>query len=237
MQFAVPELKRLECHMFRRVFANGNGGKTNGAVNQGPNHQTLVAVQKKGEGGRTNGSANGQRQAPALADDFEQVYMNAGVKAAQTYSILKVAEMVISSHLSGMSLEARRCALLMALEAAGAESESLLQDAVVRQRALNDYEQARQQELQAFETSKMEENRGIQEELDRVTSLHMGRMQTNLDEVARAQDNFRAWQRRKQLEGQRISDAAAYCVPQGCMATGGLSAVLERASAASPALR
>ena len=71
--------------------------------------------------------------------------------------------------------------------------------------------------------------------MDRITSQYMVRMQSNLDEVARAQDNFRIWQKRKHQEAQRISDAAACCVPEAGMANpvGGLTVVLERAHSAA----
>ena len=163
---------------------------------------------------------------------FEQIYQTAAVKPPRLpYGILKVAEMMNSQHLNGMSAEARRCSLLMALEAAGAEIEDLLQDAVVRQRALNDYEATQGNRLEAFEQSKLDENKKIQQDLDRLTAQHMARIQANLDEVAREQDNFRVWQRAKQQESQRITEAAAYCVPQGNAATvGSLTAVLERAT-------
>ena len=132
-----------------------------------------------------------------------------------------------------MTPEAKRCALFMALEAAGAEIEDLLQDAVVRQRALNDYEEKQQDRLREFEAAMLEENRAIQAELDRITSQYMARIQVNVDEVARQQDNFRAWQKRKQQECRRMTDAAAFLVPQGSAShNGALTAVLERASAA-----
>lgn len=163
---------------------------------------------------------------------FEQIYQTAAVKPPRLpYGILKVAEMMNSPHLDGMSPDARRCSLLMALEAAGAEIEDLLQDAVVRQRALNDYEDGQKNRLEAFEQSKIDENKKIQQELDRLTAQHMARIQSNLDEVAREQDNFRAWQKGKQQESQRITEAAAYCVPQGSAASvSSLTAVLERAT-------
>jgi len=163
---------------------------------------------------------------------FEQVYQTAAVKPPRlAYGILKVAEMMNSPHLAGMSPEARRCSLLMALEAAGAEIEDLLQDAVVRQRALNDYEEGQRSRLEVFEQSKLDENKKIQQELERLTGQYMSRIQANLDEVAHEQDNFRAWQKSKQQESQRITEAAAYCVPQGSAASvSSLSAVLERAT-------
>jgi len=163
---------------------------------------------------------------------FDQIYQAAAVKPPRlAYGILKVADMMSSPHLTGMSPDARRCSLLMALEAAGAEIEDLLQDAVVRQRALNDYEDGQRNRLETFEQSKIDENKKIQQELDRLTSQHLARIQANLDEVAREQDNFRAWQRTKQQESQRITEAAAYCVPQGsATSVSTLSAVLERAT-------
>jgi hypothetical protein len=177
-------------------------------------------------------TASGAAMVPKYGP-FEQVYQAAAVKPPRLpYGILKVAEMMNSGHLSGMSAEAKRCSLLMALEAAGAEVEDLLQDAVVRQRALNDYEDSQKNRLKNFEQAKADDNNKIQAELDRITTQYMGRIQANLDEVAKEQDAFRAWQRAKQVESQRITDAAAYCVPQtnsGGVPT--LSAVLERASA------
>lgn len=163
---------------------------------------------------------------------FEQIYQNAAVKPARlAYSILKVSDMLNSPHLSAMSADARRCSLLMALDAAGAEVEDLLQDAVVRQRALNDYEDAQQNRLKDLEATKAEDNREIQAELERLTSQYMTLIQANLDELAHEQDQFRAWQRRKQQEVQRITEAAAICVPPGAAGNpGGLAAVLERAS-------
>jgi hypothetical protein len=65
--------------------------------------------------------------------------------------------------------------------------------------------------------------------MERLTSQYMSRIQANSDQVAREQDSFRAWQKRKQQESQRITDAATFCVPQGNGSTpNGLTAVLER---------
>lgn len=173
---------------------------------------------------------------PALLTEFEQIYQGGAVTPPRlTYGVLKVADMLNSPHLAGMPAEARRRALWMALDAAGAKIEDILQDAIVRQRLLSDYEQARQQDLQRFETATLEQNRALQAELDRLTTQYMARMQSNLDAVARAQDKFRVWQKRKLQETQTIADAAACCVPEaGAPAAAmGLSLVLERASSAA----
>jgi hypothetical protein len=168
--------------------------------------------------------------APAV-DSFDEVYSNAGIKAGKNYTILKIADMVNSKHLAEMTPEGKRNALMMALDAAEAEIGDLLQDAVTRNRALDDYEEERQEDVREFEASKAEENNKLHAELERLTGQYMSRIQANSDQVAREQDSLHNWQKRKQQESQRITDAATFCVPQGNGSNGnpiGMSAVLER---------
>jgi len=96
---------------------------------------------------------------------------------------------------------------------------------------LDEYEEQRQQEIRRFETLKAEENNKLHAELERLSSQYMARIQANSDQVAGEQDDLRNWQKRKQRESQRITDAATFCVPQGNSLNGGpanLNAVLER---------
>jgi hypothetical protein len=87
--------------------------------------------------------------------------------------------------------------------------------------------------VKAFESVKAEENNKLHAEMQRLTSQYMTRIQANSDQVAHEQDNFRAWQKRKQQEAQRITDAATVCVPQGnAPNANGLTSVLERVTAA-----
>jgi hypothetical protein len=231
--------------MFRRIFrfsydgepASHNGNHSNGVARHAvalaePEEEIEPAPQAALPPAKNNRRtaaepARSRQDAPS----FDQIYEAAGIPAPRSgYTILKVAEMVSSPHVAALSPDAKRCSVLMALEAAGVKLEELLQDGVVRQRALADHEAAEQRKLQEFEAGKAEANRKLQEELDRLTADYMRRMQANLDEVAREQDDFRAWQKRKQQESQRIAEAAAFCVP----AEGGpvsLTAVLERATA------
>lgn len=174
---------------------------------------------------------NGAARVPPAVETFDEVYALGGIKpATQGYSILKVAEMLSSKHLAEMNADLKRNALMMALEAAAAEIGSLLQDAVARNRALDEYEEQRQEHVKRFEAVKAEENNKLHGELERITSQYMTKIQANADQVAQEQDSFRAWQRRKQQESQRITDAATFCVPQGNgnPNAGTLAAVLER---------
>jgi hypothetical protein len=161
---------------------------------------------------------------------FEDIYRNAPVNPSKVAcDILKMAEMVSSPHLAGMSAGDKHSSLLMAIESFGFQPEDLLQDAMVRQRALNDYEEVQQKKLKEFEALKVKENSIIQAELERLSAVHLARMQVNMEELARQQDNFRLWKKRKQQESERIAEAAAFCAPQGTAANGGgLAATLAR---------
>jgi hypothetical protein len=179
-----------------------------------------------------NGVAGTSTGVAPVLESFDEVYAIAGVKATgSNYTILKIADMVNSKHLADMTPEAKRNSLMMALEAAGAEIGDLLQDAVTRNRALDEYEDGRQEQIKKFETVKAEENNKLHTELEQLTSQYMSRIQANSDQVAQEQDKFRGWQKRKQQESQRITDAATFCVPQGNGPMGNansLSAVLDR---------
>lgn len=224
--------------MWKRMLqlSNGNHEELSADGHSGSNGRVPAVVEPEGTGVRLDGlSAAKGEHAPALLTDFEQIYQGGAVRPQRlAYGVLKVAEMLNSSRLCGMPAESKRAALLMALDAGGAKMEDILQDAIVRERLLNDYEEARQRDLQSFESAVQEQNRAIQAEMDRITGQYMARMQCNLDEVARAQDGFRVWQKRKQQEVQRIADAADCCVPEsGTPAATGLTVVLERASSAA----
>ena len=193
--------------MWRRMLQLSNGNHEEPPTDRHGNgsHGGVTAVVKAEDTSARvtgTGAAKGEHP-PALLTDFEQLYQGGATKPPRLpYGVLKVAEMLASSHLCGMPADSKRAALLMALDAGGARVEDILQDAIVRQRILNDYEQARQTDLQNFEAAVQEQNRALQEELDRITSQYVARMQRNLDEVARAQDNFRVWQKCKHQEVQ-----------------------------------
>ncbi len=213
--------------MFRRLFQFSFNG-------------TEEASQGSAQDTRTENPGNRQfplnpppnpRLAIESFESFDEIYRTAPANPPHVgYSILKVAGMLKSAHLAGMNSEGKRAALLMALEAAGAELKDILQDAMLRQRALNDYEDTQQKRLREFEAASGEENRAIQAELDQITAQYMARIQVNVDAVGRQQDLFRAWQKSKQQEAGSITDALGYCAPPE-NSIDSLSAVLERATA------
>ena len=225
--------------MFRRMFQfSSNGNETPPAAQKGAAAHSSGIVELstalRREAQITGNAAGTAPRVPPVLESFDEVYTVAGIKASgRNYTILKIAEMLNSKHLVDMTPEAKRNSLMMALDAAGAEIGDLLQDAVTRNRALDEYEETQQEHIKQFEALKAEENNKLHAELERLTSQYMCRIQANSDQVAQEQDNFRRWQKRKQQESQRITDAATFCVPQGNGAPGSansLTVVLERAS-------
>jgi len=163
-------------------------------------------------------------------DSFNEIYRSGPANQTNLpYDIMKVAQMLESPHISSMSVESKRGSLMMALDAAGTEAKDILQDALVRQRALSDYESSQQKKLRDFESFKGEENRRMQEELDRINSECLAQIQANVDEVAKQQDALRAWQKSMQRELAAIAEACKYlAAPE--TAGNSLVAALDRAA-------
>src|SRR5438445_576424 len=80
----------------------------------------------------------------------------------------KVVEMLRSEHLRGASRELRRAAVLMALDAAGVTADEVLQDAKVRQEAIDAYATEQRKHAEMQWSRKAEENIQIQAELELV---------------------------------------------------------------------
>lgn len=158
---------------------------------------------------------NDRKTVPPTPETLEQIYEGAAVKPPKiAYGIQKVAEMANSTHLSGMPADFKRRALLMALNAADTDEGQVLNDLVIRQRAIKEYEDSFLDRLNQFEAAQLEQNRLQHAELDKITLQFMARIQSNLDDVERRHKEFRAWQENRRQELQRFTEAAALCVPQ-----------------------
>src|SRR5262249_48467320 len=120
---------------------------------------------------------------------FEEVYDRASFKTNSTiaeWHILKVADMLNSDHLRGLSPAAKHSALMMALEAAGVAVEDILQDAVQRQRVLNDCEENQFKRLEDDESVRMRENERLTAEMESICSQYRGRINAGLKDIESA---------------------------------------------------
>ena len=143
----------------------------------------------------------------------EEIYRAAGImNPRRGYSVRKVVEMLKSEHLVGLEKDMRRAAVLMALEAAGVSLGQVQQDAKGRQEALDYYEAEQTELVKAEWARKAEENIRIEEELERVKTQYVARVNRNLEAVARDKVTFDRWLTAKQQEVQSISAAIDLCL-------------------------
>jgi hypothetical protein len=170
----------------------------------------------------------------AKLSSFDEIYQKSAFRAATStaaWDILKVADMISSEHLHGLSPAAKHSALMMALEAAGVAVEDMLQDAVQRQRVLNEYEEGQRRRLEVFEKSKLQDNQRLAEEMESMCGQYRMRIASAAQEIERERSLFREWQERKEREQRRISEAASACVPgESGASDASISRLLERNS-------
>jgi hypothetical protein len=190
----------------RKDVPDGNSNRARGS-NSGAHAQTEVSGDMYGRPSR-KGLAIPQGDLLPLED----VYRATGILDARAgYNVLKVVEMLGSSHIRELPDELRRASVLMALDTAGISVEEILKDARLRLEALASYEADQEKRLKECESRKLRENAEIQLEMEKLTEHYLERMNRNLDEVSVERNPFIDWQAMKQQEVQRISEAVGLC--------------------------
>jgi hypothetical protein len=157
---------------------------------------------------------------------FDEIYSAAEIQTPpHGYSIQKVATMLASEHLRGLSADIKRNSILVALEASGAKIEDVIQDAIHRDRALDSYERVLRKSLADVQAKKADENRQIEAEMNKMLTDYRARIQANNETLAKESERFSAWLTQKQQEEKNIADAASYFVSQNPITVGGAAAV------------
>jgi hypothetical protein len=95
----------------------------------------------------------------------------------------------------------------MALDAAGVTADEVLQDAKVRQEAVDAYATEQRKHAEMQWARKAEENIQIQAELELVKAHYGERIRRNLDGVAREKATFGSWLKAKEQETQGMAEA------------------------------
>jgi hypothetical protein len=166
---------------------------------------------------------------------FDEIYQAAEIQTpAHGYSIEKVATMLASEHLRGLPAEVKKSSILVALEAAGAKIEDVIQDAVRRDRALDSYERVLRKSLSDVQAKKADENRQIEAEMNKMLSDYRARVQANNETLAKESERFSTWLTQKQHEEKSIADAVAYFVSDNPITVSG-AATVPAAGAKTPA--
>jgi hypothetical protein len=158
---------------------------------------------------------------PGPAASFTEIYSAAEIHPPpHGYTIYKIAEMLQSEHIRNLPAEVKRSSILLALDAAGVKLQEIIEDAVRRDRALDTFERVQQKAVDELEQRKTEENRKIQEEMDRLVAEHRSRIQANNDAVAKDRERFYSWRLQKQQEEQKIAEAVSPFVTENPITRG-----------------
>jgi hypothetical protein len=150
-------------------------------------------------------------EVPADVGDFDAVYQEAGIRlAAHGYGIEKVAEMLGSKRLATLSREVKATAVLAALEAAGVPMRDVIQDAVLRDKALDAFEIAKEREVEELHVRTAARIKAIRDEIDALLKEKNAEMDGLKGSEDAASQAFRELQVRKRREEERLHDLVAH---------------------------
>lgn len=154
----------------------------------------------------------GQAALPAIqTQGLSEVYEQAGVSLPKHgFSILKIAEMLSSVHIRDLAPEAKRAAVMMALEANNVQLNDIVEDASRREHALNDYETRQQQAFQNYKAAKQQQNQEGQAEIERLMEQLRLRIETNDKDVSSEKARLDEWRGKKREEERRIRNAVSH---------------------------
>jgi Asp-tRNA(Asn)/Glu-tRNA(Gln) amidotransferase A subunit family amidase len=156
------------------------------------------------------------------ATALDDIYRSAQIVAApHGYTVLKVAEMLLSEHIRTLPPEVRRKSILVALDAAGVTVVEIVEDAVRRDRALDTYERVLEKSLDDLRSQKAAENAQLEDEIARRQAELRARIDGNNQEVAQEAGSLLAWQERKRGEEHRIAEAVSHFVAENPITTSG----------------
>ena len=150
---------------------------------------------------------------PATVQDFASVYKEAGIELPpHGYGVDKVSEMLSSKRLASLGREVKATAVMAALEAAAVPLRDVIQDAVLRDKALDAFENAKQRELQDLRSrneARTEALKGEMEDLLRKINVEIEKLKRESEEAAQA---FARLQERKRQEESRLHDVVSHFV-------------------------
>lgn len=148
--------------------------------------------------------------------DFGAVYEEAGIELPlHGYGIDKVAEMLDSKRLATLQREVKATAVLAALEAASVPIHDVIQDAVLRDKALDAFEAAKGREVQELQTKSSARIEAIKNEIESFLKEKNAEMEGLKQAKDAADRSFQALVARKRKEEQRLFDLVAHFLEGG----------------------
>jgi hypothetical protein len=168
----------------------------------------------------------------ASVDSFEAVYDEAGIQLpAHKYGVDKVSEMLESKRLASLGREVKATAVLAALEAAQVPIRDIIQDAVRRDKALDDFEGAKEAEVQELKAQSQARIAAIKDEIDALLREKNAEIEGLKSAAEAAEQAFVELQARKRKEEDRLHDVVSHFIEGG---DNPITTVRRAASPAAP---
>ena len=148
-------------------------------------------------------------------EDFGAVYEEAGIELPlHGYGIDKVGEMLQSKRLASLAREVRASAVLAALEAASVDVEDVIQDGIVRDKALDAFEAAKERALHELRERNEARVKTLREEMEELLRKINSEVEALKSESERAAEAFAQLQIRKRREEQRLYEVLDQLRPE-----------------------
>jgi hypothetical protein len=171
--------------------------------------------------------------------DFKSVYAEAGIATpAHGYGVDKVADMLANPRFGSRPRDVRANAALAALEAAQVPLRDVIDDAVLRHKALAAFEAAKALELQAIKTRSRARIDALQEQVRVFLAARNGEIDSLNRAVQAARQQLAQLQARKQREEDRLLRVVTHFVePRPIAAPPPRGAIVSPLLPADPALK
>jgi hypothetical protein len=149
----------------------------------------------------------------ASVDSFEAVYDEAGIQLpAHKYGVDKVSEMLESKRLASLGREVKATAVLAALEAAQVPIRDVIQDAVLRDKALDDFEAAKETEVRELKAKSEARIAAIKDEIDSLLREKNAEIEGLKKAAEAAEQAFLELQARKRKEEDRLHEVVSHFI-------------------------
>jgi len=150
---------------------------------------------------------------PADVADFATVYKGAGLQPpAHGYGVDRVGQMLGHRSLVGLDRNVKASAVLAALDAAGVALEDVVQDAVLRYKALVAFEAAKDLELQDVKPRNERRIHALKEEIAAFQERKNGEIEQRNRETSAAVQTITRLRQRTRAEEERYHKAIALFV-------------------------
>jgi hypothetical protein len=149
----------------------------------------------------------------ATVASFEGVYEEAGIQLpAHKYGVDKVSEMLESKRLATLGREVKATAVMAALEAAQVPIRDVIQDAVLRDKALDDFEAAKETEVRELKARSEARVAAIKDEIDAMLREKNAEIEGLKKAAADAERAFAELQERKHREEDRLHEVVSHFI-------------------------